>query len=146
MDKQRLGRKEVIALLQQHGITPTQQRVHIGRLLFARDQHVSAEQVLTLVNEGEIEQVSKATVYNTLNLFTGKGILREIIVDPTKVFYDSNTTPHHHFFNVDTGELLDMDSGALQLEGMPSAPEGTVPLGVDVIIRVRNAPSQNLAS
>ena len=145
MDKQRLGRKDVIALLQQHGITPTQQRVHIGRLLFAKPQHVSAEQVLTLVNEGEIEQVSKATVYNTLNLFASKGILREIIVDPTKVFYDSNTHAHHHFFNVDTGELMDMGPEGLRIEGMPATPEGTIPLGVDVIIRVRNAPAQSLA-
>lgn len=141
MDKQRLGRKEVIALLQQHGITPTQQRVHIARLLFAKPRHVSAEQVLTLVNEGEIEQVSKATVYNTLNLFADKAILREIIVDPAKVFYDTNLDAHHHFFNVDTGELMDMDPEALEISGLPEAPAGTVPLGVEVIVRVRNAPS-----
>lgn len=141
MDKQRLGRKEVIALLQQHGITPTQQRVHIARLLFAKPRHVSAEQVLTLVNEGEIEQVSKATVYNTLNLFADKAILREIIVDPAKVFYDTNLDAHHHFFNVDTGELMDMAPEALEISGLPEAPAGTVPLGVEVIVRVRNAPS-----
>ena len=62
---------------------------------------------------------SLATVYNTLGLFASKGLIREVIVDPSKVFYDSNTKPHHHFFNVDTGLLRDFDSDAVQIEQLP---------------------------
>ncbi len=138
MNKHNLSRHEVIALLQQQGITPTQQRIEIAHLLFARPQHLSAEQVLLQVN-GEHHNVSKATVYNTLNLFARTGLVREVIVDPSKVFYDSNTIPHHHFFNVDSGELSDVPSNDLVLNNLPDAPPGTVVAGVDVIIRLHSA-------
>ena len=132
-----MEKHEVIALLQEYGITPTQQRVEIAQVLFARPQHLSADQVLAQVNETRAV-VSKATVYNTLNLFARKGLVREIIVDPSKVFYDSNTTEHHHFYNVDTGMLSDITPGSLDLPDVPDVPEGTVPVGVDVIVRVRS--------
>jgi Fur family iron response transcriptional regulator len=124
--------------LRAHGITPTQQRVDIARILFARPQHLSAEQVLSIVNQdGQV--VSKATIYNTLNLFARKGLVREVIVDPSKVFYDSNTSNHHHFFNIDTGELMDIDSSELKLDQLPNLPQGTEADGVDIIIRVRSS-------
>ncbi len=138
MHKHNLGVHEVIDLLQRHGVTPTQQRLRIAQALFARPQHLAAEQVLTQVN-AERQYVSKATVYNTLNLFAAKGLVREVIVDPTRVFYDSNTTPHHHFFNVDTGELSDMPPPSFTLEQLPPPPAGTTALGVDVIVRLRHA-------
>lgn len=138
MNKHNLGRHEVVAMLQGRGITPTQQRVEIAQLLFARPQHLSAEQVLVQVN-GEQHHVSKATVYNTLNLFARTGLVREVIVDPTKVFYDSNTTPHHHFYNVDSGELSDVPATGLEISNLPEAPAGTSVAGVDVIIRLRTA-------
>ena len=92
MDKQMLAvdRDELPAMLRAHGILPTQQRVMIARVLFARHQHFSADQVLREVNTGD-EHVSKATVYNTLGLFARNGLVREVIVDPTRVFYDPNT-------------------------------------------------------
>ncbi|MFN2310387.1 MAG: Fur family transcriptional regulator, partial [Gammaproteobacteria bacterium] len=93
-------RTQVIERLRSHGITPTQQRVEIAQVLFARHQHLSADQVLTQVNAHDAS-VSKATVYNTLGLFAEKGLLREVIVDPAKVFYDSNLDPHHHLFHMD---------------------------------------------
>jgi Fur family iron response transcriptional regulator len=128
----------VSALLKERGITPTQQRIEIAQLLFARPQHVSAEQLLEQVNRGRT-RVSKATIYNTLNLFSRKGLVREIIVDPAKVFYDSNLSRHHHFFNVDTGELTDVPSDGIGLDQLPAVPVGTVLDGVDVIIRIRAA-------
>lgn len=131
-------RIEAIERLKQAGVTPTQQRVEIAQILFARPQHLSAEQVLSIVNsDGPV--VSKATVYNTLGLFASKGLVSEVIVDPAKVFYDSNTTSHQHFYNVDTGELIDFDSGAIKLESLPELPEGTRAEAVDVIIRVRQS-------
>jgi len=132
-----LSKEEVVDLLQKCGINTTQQRVEIARMLFAQPQHLSADQVLEMVNRDH-PAVSKATVYNTLNLFARKGLVREVIVDPSKVFYDSNTTPHHHLFNLDTGELSDVDQRWLAVTGFPELPEGTVPVGVDVIVRVRN--------
>jgi len=127
---------DVAGMLRSHGILPTQQRLMIARVLFSRHQHYSADQVMTSVNEGR-DRVSKATVYNTLGLFARNGLVREVIVDPTRVFYDPNTDNHHHFYNVDTGELMDIDSSSLQISELPELPEGTVAAGVDVIIRVR---------
>ena len=132
-----LDRSQVIDLLQAHGILPTQQRVEIAQVLFARPQHLSADQVLAMVNR-ERHLVSKATVYNTLGLFAEKGLVREVIVDPSRIFYDPNTDEHYHFYNVDTGTLEDIDPDQVPLGGLPEPPEGTVTEGVDVIIRVRN--------
>lgn len=131
-----LNKEQVGSLLRQHGISPTQQRVEIACILFAQPQHLSADQVLTLVN-GDQARVSKATVYNTLGLFARKGLIREVIVDPTKVFYDPTTVPHHHFYNVDTGTLMDIPADAVGLGALPALPPGTVAEGVDVIIRLR---------
>ena len=132
------SRVDVIARLKDAGVTPTQQRLEIAQILFAKPQHLSAEQVLAIVNTGG-PVVSKATVYNTLGLFANKGLLSEVIVDPTKVFYDSNTTGHHHFYNVESGELIDVDSGAVSLANLPPLPEGTEAEAVDVIIRIRQS-------
>lgn len=131
-------RSHLIERLKAADVTPTQQRVEIAAILLNRDQHMSADQVLALVNQTS-PRVSKATVYNTLGLFAKKGLVREVIVDPTKVFYDSNTSDHHHFYNADTGHLMDIDPAAIEIANLPSLPEGTVAEGVDVIIRIREA-------
>src|SRR3569623_435004 len=131
-----LHKDDIEALLRQYGISPTQQRVEIACILFARPQPLSAEQVLHLIND-EKPIVSKATVYNTLGLFARKGLIREVIVDPTKVFYDPTTVPHHHFYNVDTGTLMDIPADAVALGALPALPPGTVAEGVDEIIRRR---------
>ncbi len=132
-----MEKQAVIKQLKAVDINPTQQRIEIAQILFARPQHLSAEQVLAIVN-AESPLVSKATVYNTLGLFASKGLLREVIVDPSKVFYDSNVSAHHHFFNVDTGTLMDIEAGEIRVENMTQLPEGTVAEGIDVIIRVRS--------
>ncbi len=132
-----LTKEEVVDLLRARGITPTQQRVDIARILFARPQHLSADQVLAAVN-AERAHVSKATVYNTLGLFARKRLVREVIVDPSRVFYDSNTRPHHHFYNVDRHTLTDVDEQMVSIETLPTPPADTELDGVDVIIRVRD--------
>jgi len=136
------SRIEVIDLMRQKGISPTRQRVEIAQAMFIKPQHVSADQVLSLVNK-QRHSVSKATVYNTLGLFARKGLVREVIVDPSKVFYDTTTSPHHHFYNVDTGELLDVKIDSMLLGELPVLPDGTVAEAVDVVIKVRNSPSTN---
>jgi len=132
------NRADTIERLKSAGVTPTQQRVEIAQLLFARHQHISAEQVLAMAN-AQSSVVSKATVYNTLGLFASKGLLREVIIDPAKVFYDSNTAEHHHFYNVDSGELMDIQGESVQLANLPDLPAGTQAEGVDVIIRIRQS-------
>lgn len=131
-----LTREAAAELLRRHGITPTHQRLEIAHVLFARRQHLSADQILALVNLRHSE-ASKATVYNTLKLFLEKGMIREVIVDPGKVFYDSNTAPHHHFYNTVSGELIDIDAENMQVKGLPAVPEGMVAERVDIIIRIR---------
>ena len=128
--------RDITEQLREAGITPTQQRVQIAEILFARPQHLSADQILAVVNSnGQI--ASKATIYNTLGLFARKGLVREVIVDPSKVFYDSNTSAHHHFYNVDSGELTDIDAGEVMISSLPDMPANTQAAGVDIIFRIR---------
>ena len=126
----------VVEILESGAVKPTRQRLAIARVLFARHQHLSADQVMTLANQNGAE-LSKATVYNTLKLFVEKRLIREVIVDPDKVFYDSNTSPHHHFYNIQTGEIIDIDAAEITVAGLPPLPEGKVAEGVDVIVRIR---------
>ena len=134
--------EELTSLLRTHGILPTQQRLQIARVLFDNPHHVSAEQVMHEVNGGQ-DHVSKATVYNTLGLFARNGLISEVIVDPTRVLYDPNTSHHHHFYNIDTGELTDIDADQLVLNELPALPEGTTATVVDVIIRIRSNTAAN---
>lgn len=124
-------------LLRHHGINPTHQRIEIAYALFSRQQHLSADRIMAIVNTRHPE-TSRATVYNTLNLFLEKKLVREVIVDPNKVFYDPNTRKHHHFYNVDTGRLTDIDASNISISGLPSLPQGTMTEGVDIIIRIRS--------
>jgi len=129
-------RDALVEMLRRHDINPTHQRIEIAHALFARGEHLSADQVLAIVNDRHSE-TSKATVYNTLNLFLEKKLIREVIVDPNKVFYDPNTEPHHHLYNIDTGELTDVDASRIEISGLPQLPDGMVTDGVDIIVRVR---------
>jgi len=121
------------------GITPTPQRRRIATLLLSRPTHLSADEILDRLDRAG-GGVSKATVYNTLKLFVEKGLVREVIVDPTRVFYDSNMGRHHHFFDEETGKLTDISTPDLQISGIPQPPAGTVISGVDLIVRVRGEP------
>jgi Fur family iron response transcriptional regulator len=133
-------RDALVEMLRRHDINPTHQRIEIAYALFARGEHLSADQVLATVNNRHSE-TSKATVYNTLNLFLEKKLIREVIVDPHKVFYDPNTNAHHHIYNLDTGELTDIDASQIEVAGLPQLPDGMVTDGVDIIVRVRSRAS-----
>jgi len=133
------SRESVAQLLRSHGINPTHQRIEIGYALFENSQHPSADQILAIVNARHTE-TSKATVYNTLKLFVDKGMVRELIVDPNKVFYDPNTSTHHHFYDVATGELTDIPADGVRVEGLPPLPAGAINAGIDIIVRTRPGP------
>ena len=130
------SRRNMSEQLRQHGISPTHQRIEIANALFSRCEHQSADQIMATVNQHHSE-TSKATVYNTLRLFLEKGLVREVIVDPSKIFYDPNTSPHHHFYNLVSGELTDIPADMLQVAGMPTLPPGMLAESIDVIVRIR---------
>jgi len=125
--------------LQTHGVKVTPQRIEIGLLLLAEPCHMSAEQILHQLHEAG-RKVSKATVYNTLNLFSRRGIVREVAIDPNHMVYDSRVDSHHHFYNADTGELVDIDKGELEIARLPDLPAGTTAESIELIVRVRNKP------
>lgn len=129
-------RDNLARTLRAHGINPTRQRIEIAHALFSRREHLSADQVMAAVNEHHSE-TSKATVYNTLNLFLEKKLIREVIVDPNKVFYDPNTLPHHHMYDVASGKLTDINAKDVRVSGLPALPAGMTTERIDIIIRVR---------
>ena len=130
----------VSGLLAQHGVHPTSQRLDIARLILGEPQHLCADEVLRRL-QATGARVSKATVYNTLKLFCDRGLLRTVDVDPVRQYYDSRTEPHHHFYNVDTGELTDIDPDEIDLTISAALPTGTVSAGAEVLIRVRSQPA-----
>lgn len=138
MESMQYTRDNLADKLRAHGINPTHQRIEIAFALFSRHEHLSADQVMAIVNERHSE-TSKATVYNTLNLFLEKLLIREVIVDPSKVFYDPNTEPHYHMYDLQSGRLTDIDAADIKVTGLPELPPGVVTAGMDIIIRVRPA-------
>lgn len=130
------SREAIAGMLREHGITPTHQRMEIAQVLFARQAHLSADQILAMVNTRHAE-TSKATVYNTLRLLVDKKLVRELIVDPARIVYDPNTTPHHHLYDVVSGQLTDIPAGEIEVLGLPQLPPGVETEGVDIIVRTR---------
>jgi Fur family iron response transcriptional regulator len=132
-------RSDILAKLHDHGVLPTSQRMEVASVLLTKAQHLSADQIIERLRE-ENSTVSKATVYNTLNLFEERGLIKECLVDPERRFYDSTTHPHHHFFNSDSGELSDIPMDQIELSALPPLPVGTELEGAELIVRVRNVP------
>lgn len=134
----------VISLLQEAGLRPTRQRMALARLLFdTGNRHVTAEDLhLEARNAGV--SVSLATIYNTLNQFTVSGLLREVVVESGRTYFDTNTTPHHHFFFEKTGELCDIPENEVSIARLPQLPEGSTLSRVDVVVRVRDPGDREL--
>ena len=133
-----MTRDEAAQVLAGRGVLPTAQRIDIALMMLGRPQHLSAEQVIGTIRASGL-RISKATVYNTLNLFCERGLLRAVDVDPTRQYYDSSTAPHHHFYNIDTGELTDIPIESVALNVETALPPGTEQAGVEVVVRVRGA-------
>jgi len=133
-----MTRDEIAQLLERHRLSVTAQRLDIAEFVLAKPQHLSAEQILAGMR-ARGSRVSKATVYNTMNLFSLRGIVRTVAVDSQRQYYDSTSKSHHHFYNVDTGELTDIPLDGVELAVTTGLPVGTEQAGVDVVIRVRSA-------
>ena len=130
-------REDIAQRLESFGVLPTSQRLDVGEVILSSPQHASADQIIERIR-AKGSKVSKATVYNTLNLFCERGLLRTVNVDPTRQFYDPTIEPHHHFYNVDSGELTDIDPDAIALQVKTALPKGTKQTGVEVVIHVRD--------
>jgi Fur family iron response transcriptional regulator len=126
-----------LARLRAVGLRPTRQRLALARLLLENgDRHITAEQLHGEAVGADI-RVSLATVYNTLHQFTNAGLLREVVVEPGRSYFDTNTADHHHFFCETTSKLEDIPGQDVVVSGFPLPPPGTEICRVDVIIRVR---------
>ena len=136
--RQPLSQQQIIELLTRHDIQPTLQRLEIAQALFARDMHLSADDVLKLVNQ-DSPRVSKATVYNTLHQFVQVGLLRQVAVDGSKTYFDTNASEHHHFFVEGANELVDIPGADVIVDKMPVAPEGYEIARIDVVVRLKKS-------
>ncbi len=119
-----------------HGIQPTQQRLRIAEVLLAVDQHLTAEQLLAALR-ARGARVSKATLYNNLKLFAERGLIRELLLDGTRSWFDSNVQPHYHFQDLETGALTDVAVAEVAFQHLPSPPPGMEVAGIDLVIRLR---------
>ncbi len=131
-----MSETELTELLRGAGLRPTRQRLALGALLFGSgDRHVSAE-VLHAEAQAAGEQVSLATVYNTLHQFRGAGLLRELAIDGARAYFDTNVSNHNHFFLEPEGELIDIDSSTIRVDGLPDPPAGMRISHIDVVVRL----------
>jgi Fur family iron response transcriptional regulator len=118
------------------GIRVTDQRLQIASILLSAPQHLTAEQIADALRQGGAH-VSKATVYNTLNLFAARGLIRQLSVDGTCAWFDSNVEPHYHFHDEHSGALSDVAVKDVQFSRLPPPPAGMEVAGIDLVIRLR---------
>ena len=123
--------------LKLYGLRPTRARISIGMILLDKPKHLSADQVHEKLKLKGYT-ISKATVYNTLNAFAKYGIVSEVTIDPSRTYYDSTTKAHHHFFNVDTGQLMDIASDDISVENIPRLPDNTQIQDLEIVVKISN--------
>jgi Fur family iron response transcriptional regulator len=128
---------DVNEMLQSAGLRPTRQRMALGWLLFGKGaRHLTAEMLYEEATLAKVP-VSLATVYNTLNQLTDSGLLRQVSVDGTKTYFDTNVTAHHHYYLENKHELVDIPDPNLVLQKMPDVPEGYEISRIDMVVRLR---------
>ena len=128
-----------IALIRSAGLCPTRQRIALAKILFqGEDRHVTAEKLYNEALSGRMK-ISLATVYNTLRQFTEAGMLREISVDATRSYFDTNTNKHHHFYFEKDGKLGDIPDGMISIDKLPEAPDGTKIKSIDVVVTITDS-------
>jgi Fur family transcriptional regulator, iron response regulator len=131
-----LSESAVTELLRRAGLRPTRQRLALGGLLFTEHgRHVTAE-ILHAEAVANGERVSLATVYNTLHQFKRAGLVRELAIDGTRTYFDTNTSNHSHFYVEQDGRLMDIPEGSIRVDGLPMPPEGMRISHVDVVVRL----------
>jgi Fur family iron response transcriptional regulator len=130
------GKSDLDERLRRAGVALTLQRMAVAHVMMATPSHLTADEVLTRVR-GIMPEISRATVYNTLKLFKDKGLLREIIVNAEQIVFDSTVAPHHHFYDVDTGQVTDVPTGEITVTGTPKLPADLEIESIELVVRVR---------
>ncbi|MDA9189850.1 transcriptional repressor [Alphaproteobacteria bacterium] len=133
----KLSDVHIIQILKDAGLRPTRQRIFIGGLLFGQEhRHVSAD-ILHIQISTLGQKMALATIYNCLHQFHKAGLLKQVNAVKDVIMFDTNLDYHHHFLNVDTGELTDIDESKVSIGGVPSLPDGFEAESMELIIRVK---------
>ena len=132
-----MHKPSLTAVLRMAGLRPTRQRIALAQLLFAGEhRHVSAEELHEEAHQARVN-VSLATIYNTLHQFHEAGLLREVAIDASRSYFDTDTSDHHHFYLEDEQRVTDIPASAIVIQNLPEPPPGTTITHVDVVVRVR---------
>jgi Fur family iron response transcriptional regulator len=129
-----------IKKLRNSGLRPTKQRLKICEVLFKSEKtfHFTVSDLTKIIEEKLNEKISLATVYNTVHAFKKKGYLKEISISSEKSYFDTNTSSHHHFYDIKDNELTDIDSDQIEIKNIPSPPKGKSIKDIGVVINVEN--------
>ena len=135
-----MNKQDFINKLRNSGLRPTKQRIKICETLFNTEKtfHFTVNDLAKIIHKNFSENISLATVYNTIHAFKKKGYLKEISLGNDKSYFDTNVSSHHHFFDTKTNELIDIDLNKIELQNIPSPPKGKSIKDIDVVINIEN--------
>ena len=131
---------DILKKLRSSGLRPTKQRVEIAKFLFEREKtfHFTVESLNKLLTKKSTSKIALATIYNTVHAFKAAGHLSEVEVRGNKTYFDTNVSNHHHFYDSDTSELIDIDANDIIIQKIPKAPNGKKIKNVEVFINLKN--------
>ena len=131
---------DIFKKLRSSGLRPTKQRVEIAKFLFDRDKtfHFTVESLDNLLAKKTTTRFALATIYNTVHAFKKAGHLNEVDIRGKKTYFDTNISNHHHFYDNDTSELIDIDECEVILQKIPKAPNGKKIKNIEVFINLKN--------
>lgn len=128
----------IVDFFRKAGVRPTRQRIKLFGILFDQgDRHFTAESLYSEALDVDVN-ISLATIYNTLHCFKEIGMIKEIAIDGSKVYFDTNVSDHHHFYHENSGVIYDIENDILDIVGLPIPPKETEIYSVDIIVRLRN--------
>ena len=131
---------DILKKLRSSGLRPTKQRVEIAKFLFEREKtfHFTVESLNKLLTKKSVSKIALATIYNTVHAFKTAGHLSEVEVRGNKTYFDTNVSNHHHFYDSETSELIDIDANDIIIQKIPKAPNGKKIKNVEVFINLKN--------
>ena len=131
---------DIFKKLRSSNLRPTKQRVEIAKFLFEREKtfHFTVESLNKLLTKKSTSRFALATIYNTVHAFKAAGHLSEVEVRGNKTYFDTNVSNHHHFYDSETSELIDIDANDVVIQKIPKAPNGKNIKNVEVFINLKN--------
>ncbi len=135
-----MKKTDILKKLRSSGLRPTKQRVEIAKFLFEREKtfHFTVESLNRLLTKKSVSKIALATIYNTVHAFKTAGHLSEVEVRGNKTYFDTNVSNHHHFYDSETSELIDIDASDIVIQKIPKAPNGKKIKNVEVFINLKN--------